>query len=200
MKSIEIIGLVMKYFDKDIIVKSRERYIIYIRAIANKLCKKYTKDTLQKIGSCTNSNHATVLHSINSFDNTYKYQTEPFNVQEAFDDIEEIIKSKRIKELGVIVESKEDFIEYEKNILNLKKLNKELQEQNESLKVMIDYYKNKHNNLDDRYKNVITDLKFFTDSQIQEFHETRLKPFKRVLKSRIEPKVIVPIAGALINR
>ena len=42
-------------------------------------------------------------------------------------------------------------------------------------------------------------LKEYSDSELLEVYETRLKPFKIALDSRIDPKVIVKVKGALLN-
>ena len=43
-------------------------------------------------------------------------------------------------------------------------------------------------------------LKELSYSELSEFNETRLKPFKKALESRIQPKLIVKVAGAMLNR
>lgn len=47
---------------------------------------------------------------------------------------------------------------------------------------------------------VLNQLKDVNDEDVLEFIETRLKPFKKALESRIKPKVIVKVAGATLNR
>lgn len=47
---------------------------------------------------------------------------------------------------------------------------------------------------------IVKELKGLSDDDILEFIETRLKPFKKALESRVKPKVIVKVAGATLNR
>ena len=54
--------------------------------------------------------------------------------------------------------------------------------------------------LTDVQSSVLNDLKELSDSQLLEFQETRLRPFKKALESRIQPKVITHVAGATLNR
>lgn len=80
MKSKDIYKLVSTAVGFDATKKTRKRKYIYAKAIANKLSKKFTTESLAEIGKNTNSDHATVLHSIKEFENTYKYQSDPINV------------------------------------------------------------------------------------------------------------------------
>lgn len=52
--------------------ESRERELVYCRAIYFKLCRKHTLYTLKKIGKTLNKDHATVLHGIKLLDHTIK--------------------------------------------------------------------------------------------------------------------------------
>jgi len=47
---------------------------------------------------------------------------------------------------------------------------------------------------------VLRDLKQLSDGQLSEFHETRLKPFKKTLESRIKPIEVAEVCGAIIKR
>tara|TARA_R100000329_G_scaffold104015_1_gene85403 strand:- start:16231 stop:16680 length:450 start_codon:yes stop_codon:yes gene_type:complete len=51
---------------QDLSVKSRNRQLVYARAIYFKLCKEKTTFTLQRIADTLEVNHATVLHAINN--------------------------------------------------------------------------------------------------------------------------------------
>lgn len=46
---------------------------------------------------------------------------------------------------------------------------------------------------------IVRHLKEYSDIQLSEVYETRLKPFKKALDSRIEPKIIIPVDGAKLN-
>ena len=54
--------------------------------------------------------------------------------------------------------------------------------------------------VEERFIPIIRDLKDMSDIQLSEFHETRLKPYKRALESRIIPKKIEKVYGALLNQ
>jgi hypothetical protein len=47
---------------------------------------------------------------------------------------------------------------------------------------------------------VLSDLKQLSHSELSEFYETRLKPFKKALESRVMPKVIIEEQGAMLNK
>lgn len=49
-------------------------------------------------------------------------------------------------------------------------------------------------------QDALSDLKQFDDEILLEFIETRLKPFKTALKSRVHRKVITEVSGAMLNR
>ena len=49
--------------------ETREREYVYARMIMYKVLKKFHKHTYTKIGKMFKKNHATILHSINQFDN-----------------------------------------------------------------------------------------------------------------------------------
>ena len=56
-------------FNTSINVKSRRREIVYIRSIYYKLCKDFTKESLDAIGKHVNKDHATVLNGLKIFNN-----------------------------------------------------------------------------------------------------------------------------------
>lgn len=47
---------------------------------------------------------------------------------------------------------------------------------------------------------VLRELKELSYTQLSEFNETRLKPYKKALQSRVMPKVIIEEQGAMLNR
>ena len=69
MNLIIIKNAVQNRFNTFLDVKSRERDIVYKRAIYYKLAKEFTKEPLYKIGQEVNKDHATVIHGLKTFDN-----------------------------------------------------------------------------------------------------------------------------------
>jgi hypothetical protein len=57
----------------------------------------------------------------------------------------------------------------------------------------------KDTNLDSLQLSVLRDLKELRYDELLEFNETRLKPFKKALESRIKPKEIIEVAGAMLR-
>ena len=89
MRSKDITRIVKRYFDTDFTVKTRDRRIIYMRALNNALCKRYTNESLSMIGrNYYSGDHATVLHSIKMFNDNYIYQTSPIDMKKAYIDLE----------------------------------------------------------------------------------------------------------------
>jgi hypothetical protein len=80
-------------FNTSINVKSRRREIVYIRSIYYKLCKDFTKESLDAIGKHVNKDHATVLNGLKIFNNIIDnfWEKELFNV---YLDIKKTIQNK----------------------------------------------------------------------------------------------------------
>ena len=57
----------------------------------------------------------------------------------------------------------------------------------------------KPTNLELLQLSVLRELKELSYAQLSEFHETRLKPYKKALESRVMPKVIIEEQGAMLN-
>lgn len=55
-------------FEMDLTAKSRKRDVIYKRCVAFKLCRDFTRHSLAELGEEFGKDHATVIHSLNSFD------------------------------------------------------------------------------------------------------------------------------------
>tara|TARA_R100000541_G_scaffold40817_1_gene48312 strand:+ start:181 stop:714 length:534 start_codon:yes stop_codon:yes gene_type:complete len=77
IRSSYIFDLVSDHFHKNIKVRTRQGQFPELRGLANYLCKKHTKDSLAKIGSNYGADHATVIHSIKMFNETY-LPSEPY--------------------------------------------------------------------------------------------------------------------------
>jgi len=58
----------------------------------------------------------------------------------------------------------------------------------------------KRDGLEERFVDMFADLKTLSDDDLLEFYETRLKPYKKALESRVVPKKIDRVYGALLNQ
>lgn len=127
MKSKDIYQLVSQSVGFDATRKTRKRKYIYAKAIANKLCKKFTNDSLSDIGKNSKSDHATVLHSIKEFDNNYKHQSDPIKVLEIYNKLYYICKIKtQAEDIEQVTETNFNNL-LEENIMLKETLNSEKQ-------------------------------------------------------------------------
>jgi len=80
-------------FNTFIDTKSRERNLVYKRAIYYKLAKEFTKEPLHAIGQEVNKDHATVIHGLKTFDNIIDnfWEKDYFNI---YLDLKKHIKNK----------------------------------------------------------------------------------------------------------
>jgi len=95
--------LVEKHFRQNIDTESRERNLIYMRAIYYKLCHENTRHSLHKIGNYVNRNHATVINGIRTFDDVLLTQ-EPFYWVESYNALDLIVKD-RLRDVDTRVET-----------------------------------------------------------------------------------------------
>ena len=194
MRSKDITRIVKQYFDTDFTVKTRDRRIIYMRALNNALCKRYTNESLSMIGrNYYSGDHATVLHSIKMFNDNYIYQTSPIDMKKAYIDLELMLEGTEDVKIT-------NYQEYEDKMafLNARvlKLESELKLARYSLKKS----NLKREGLEGRFEDMFADLKTLSDDDLLEFYETRLKPYKKALESRVVPKKIDRVYGALLNQ
>lgn len=194
MRSKDITRIVKQYFDTDFTVKTRDRRIIYMRALNNALCRRYTIESLSMIGrNYYSGDHATVLHSIKMFNDNYIYQTSPIDMKKAYIDLELMLEGTEDVKIT-------NYQEYEDKMafLNARvlKLESELKLARYSLKKS----NLKREGLEERFEDMFADLKTLSDDDLLEFYETRLKPYKRALESRVVPKKIERVYGALLNQ
>ena len=194
MRSKDITRIVKRYFDTDFTVKTRDRRIIYMRALNNALCRRYTDESLSMIGrNYYSGDHATVLHSIKMFNDNYIYQTSPIDMKKAYIDLELMLEGTEDVEIT-------NYQEYEDKMafLNARvlKLESELKLARYSLKKS----NLKREGLEERFEDMFADLKTLSDDDLLEFYETRLKPYKKALESRVVPKKIDRVYGALLNQ
>ena len=194
MRSKDITRIVKQYFDTDFTVKTRDRRIIYMRALNNALCRRYTDESLSMIGrNYYSGDHATVLHSIKMFNDNYIYQTSPIDMKKTYIDLELMLEGTEDVKIT-------NYQEYEDKMafLNARvlKLESELKLARYSLKKS----NLKREGLEERFEDMFADLKTLSDDDLLEFYETRLKPYKRALESRVVPKKIERVYGALLNQ
>jgi len=194
MRSKDITRIVKQYFDTDFTVKTRDRRIIYMRALNNALCRRYTNESLSVIGrNYYSGDHATVLHSIKMFNDNYIYQTSPIDMKKAYIDLELMLEGTE----DVKITNYQDY-EDKMAFLNARvlKLESELKLARYSLKKS----NLKREGLEERFEDMFADLKTLSDDDLLEFYETRLKPYKKALESRVVPKKIERVYGALLNQ
>ena len=194
MRSKDITRIVKQYFDTDFTVKTRDRRIIYMRALNNALCRRHTNESLSMIGrNYYSGDHATVLHSIKMFNDNYIYQTSPIDMKKAYIDLELMFEGTEDVKIT-------NYQEYEDKMafLNARvlKLESELKLARYSLKKS----NLKREGLEERFEDMFADLKTLSDDDLLEFYETRLKPYKKALESRVVPKKIERVYGALLNQ
>jgi len=194
MRSKDITRIVKQYFDTDFTVKTRDRRIIYMRALNNALCRRYTNESLSVIGrNYYSGDHATVLHSIKMFNDNYIYQTSPIDMKKSYIDLELMLEGTE----DVKITNYQDY-EDKMAFLNARvlKLESELKLARYSLKKS----NLKREGLEERFEDMFADLKTLSDDDLLEFYETRLKPYKKALESRVVPKKIERVYGALLNQ
>jgi len=78
MQMIQIQKLLIKLFENDFTVRSRERKNVYQRAIYFKLCEDFTRCSLTDIGQSVGLDHATVIHSRKIFKNLKFWKEEEY--------------------------------------------------------------------------------------------------------------------------
>lgn len=117
MTSKNIYQTALIYFGRDF-TKTRKRENVYLRALVNTICKNYTKESLERIGKNTNTDHATVLNSIRNFKEIYVKQKCPFDVEFEYLSFELYLKDVRDDYVPDAMEYKELKKKYD--ILNVK--------------------------------------------------------------------------------
>jgi hypothetical protein len=194
MRSKDITRILKDYFETDFTVKSRDRRTIYIRALNNALCRELTNESLSMIGrNYYSSDHATVLHSIKMFNDNYIHQTSPINMKEAYLNLEFMLRNTEDVEVNSHKEIEDKMIFLNERVW---KLESELKLARYSLKKS----NLKREDLEERFEDIFADLKTLSDADLLDFYETRLKPYKRALESRVIPKKIEKVYGALLNQ
>lgn len=112
MTSKEIYKMVSDAVGFNISKSNRKREIVYAQSIANKLSRKFTNESYEKIGKNCNKDHTTVLLNIRKFDSTYKFYTSPINVLTIYNKVYKICQMKSDIEDDDLIESNiEDIIQ-----------------------------------------------------------------------------------------
>ena len=145
-------------FNTSINVKSRRREIVYIRSIYYKLCKDFTKESLDAIGKHVNKDHATVLNGLKIFNNII----DNFWEKELFDvylNIKDHIKTKISLEVKNYDADKFYRNKYRVKLLQNKKLYNYTKECISKLEQMEYKYSNK---LRIKLNDIINDKKYTT--------------------------------------
>lgn len=174
MTSKHIYQTALIYFGRDF-TKTRKRENVYVRALVNTICKNYTKESLERIGKNTNTDHATVLNSIRNFKEIYVKQTCPFDVYLEYLSFELYLKNTSNNFVPDLVDYKQLKNEYD--ILNIKY--SKLKSQYETL--VMENAKQRHQ-IDERFIPLLNECSKFSNKQLERFIQTRVKPFKLMTK------------------
>lgn len=195
MTSKKITEILIEYFETDFTIDSRKRNLVYMRSLCNALCRKYTNESFDEIGkNYASSDHATILNSVKKFYDTYIHQTSPIDMLKCYQELEYIFENTKTPSFSKTREKDYQIlqltIDCKKKDFALKKLRNQFR----------NYKTGTVNNLTKLEISVLNELKKLNDTQLLDFKETRLKPYIKVLESRVEQKKIVKINGAKINR
>lgn len=163
LKSSDIFDIVSNFYEVDIRRKTRKYEFVVMRSIAVQLCRRFTRETLFDIGAnylpeSSTSKHATIIRSMNKFHDEYVYYNDCFNAKNDYALLKDLVASNKNLDKFVIINS--------------------LTEENLSMKAKLKGF-----SLDnDVFMSVIKELRGMTDDELIELRDTRIKPFKRMLK------------------
>jgi len=130
--------IVDNYFELNLKRNTRKRQYVEARAIFYKLCREFTKLSLEEIGEQVNRYHASVLHGIRSLNNWIEYdnriknnlrilRNKVRNFEDEKDNVIELDESIVLK----YVQLKEQVKEQEEIINDLRKALKDITEKHE---------------------------------------------------------------------
>ena len=159
----QIIDVIERLHGDKITTKNRKRSNVTARAVYAKLCKDiFPYLTLHKIAEPINRDHATIIHAFKMIDNHLKNDNEYINLYKKASVIinKDIVATQNVKEISYL-ESLEE------RIINLSNTLIEKNKQIEKLKTQRPA---------DRYK----DFDLMSDDLLEEFIETRLKPYLKL--------------------
>lgn len=67
MELTQIKNLLIDLFDKDFTITTRQRPLVYMRAVYYRLCKDFTPYSLTDIGASVDKDHASVIYGLKTF-------------------------------------------------------------------------------------------------------------------------------------
>jgi len=207
---------------EDISIKSRKRHYVDLRSVYFDLCYDYCnpKQCNESIGKLVNKDHATVLHGRKLI--KYILFTSKFTANKTYENVLKIIK----KHTDEDCESDSEFYDLIKNMNVKDKLNdnyKKIIMQHWRLKhirlvekshSVINNYKKQNEDIKNKLQSldknaiqsvnlpeyILKHLSEYTENDLLELFQTRLKPFKMLLDTRRKQKEIKNIIGAKLIR
>lgn len=159
----QIIDVIERLHDSKITTKNRRRRNVTARAVYAKLCKDvFPYLTLDKIGEPINRDHATVIHMFKMIDNHLKNDNEYINLYKKASVVinKDIVATQNIKEISYLESLEQRIINLSNTLIDKNKQIEELKRQRTT----------------DRYK----DFDIMPEKLLQEFIETRLKPYLKL--------------------
>jgi F0F1-type ATP synthase beta subunit len=159
----QIIGVIERLHNAKITTKNRKRENVTARAVYVKLCKDiFPYLSLHKIAEPINRNHATIIHLLKSIDNHLKNDNQYINLYKRASVVinKDIIETQNIKEISYLESLEERIINLSNTLIDKNKQIEELKTQRTT----------------ERYK----DFDIMSDDLLEEFIETRLKPYLKL--------------------
>lgn len=159
----QIIDVIERLHKAKITTKNRKRGNVTARAVYAKLCKDvFPYLTLDKIGEPINRDHATIIHMFKMIDNHLKNDNEYINLYKKASVVinKDIVATQNIKEISYLESLEERIIQMSNTLIEKNKQIEELKSQRTT----------------DRYK----DFDIMSDDLLEEFIETRLKPYLKL--------------------
>ena len=159
----QIIDVIERLHNDKITTKNRKRSNVTARAVYAKLCKDiFPYLTLHKIAEPINRDHATIIHAFKMIDNHLKNDNEYINLYKKASVIinKDIVATQNVKEISYLESLEERIINLSNTLIEKNKQIEELKTQRPT----------------DRYK----DFDLMSDDLLEEFVETRLKPYLKL--------------------
>lgn len=159
----QIIDVIERLHGDKITTKNRKRENVTARAVYAKLCKDiFPYLSLDKIAKPINRDHATIIHAFKMIDNHLKNDNQYINLYKKASVIinKDIVATQNIKEISYLESLEERIINLSNTLIEKNKQIEELKTQRPT----------------DRYK----DFDLLSDDLLEEFVETRLKPYLKL--------------------
>lgn len=159
----QIIQVIEKIHDAKITTKNRKRENVTARAVYAKLCRDiFPHLSLHKIAKPINRNHATIIHMFKMIDQHLKNDNAYINLYKRASVIvnKDIIETKHLKEIYYLESLEQRIIDLSNTLI----------EKNKEIEIL------KLNRPSGRYK----DFDIMPDEMLEEFIETRLKPYLKL--------------------